>query len=874
MIIERRYLFPDVLQHVCLRTLLLMTALLLLTLPEVSFAGHDGNRNTSTVVSCAPDPANAHDAVTCTATVSDLYGVPGQRSAPLGTVNFSVVSGPGNLSPTSCTLIATATTGVSSCSVTYTPTAGGTHTISGDYSGGVATAFVGNWLPSSGNTSITVNNPTPVITSINPIFGLRGDTLDVTINGSDFASVGMTATFGAGVTVNTVTWISSTTLVANVSIDVATTTGFRDVAVTNPAPAGGTATLAGAFEVRNPAPVINSLTPSAAEAGSGALIVTIDGTGFVTDSVAWFNGGARSTSFVNSTQLQMSLTAGDTATVGSYPVTVVNATPGGGTSNTVQFSVVVSGGSFDSVETGAALGTTMFTKLAGSAFTFDLLATDVSRTSVNTSFTGTVAIELLDATDDSGALDANGCRPSWTTLQALPNQAFAAANNGRISVNTSYADSVRVARFRVSYPAAGVPSRVGCSSDAFSIRPTALTLSSALNNGANTGTPIHAAGTAFSMSATAVAGYTGTPQINASLMVTTSPNTPATPGAVSGAFAAANAVTGVSSGSSFTYNEVGNFRFSAEGIYDSNFTAVDQPGDCTADFSNAAVGGQYGCSFGNTADTQWVGRFTPAYFDVTVSDACTDGSGFTYSGQPFMVTITAREAGGAITQNYAGNLAKQVTLSNAGDTSNFGSTNVVAAMDFDAGPGVANNIDVTYTFAAATTPFTTLTMRAVDTDGVSSSGHVEETTEIRSARLTIGTASAVTTNDALLGVMLQAWQETSPGFHEWAVHASDTTCTTPVMADFSVVVGSGTGNLDDSETSINGFFFNAGEGALTLSAPGAGNDGSVDVSVTIDPWLYFDWSGTGNEAPEGTVSFFEIFETEEGFIDRFEVIPN
>ncbi|MBW3568048.1 MAG: hypothetical protein KY410_08870, partial [Proteobacteria bacterium] len=338
------------------------------------------------------------------------------------------------------------------------------------------------------------------------------------------------------------------------------------------------------------------------------------------------------------------------------------------------------------------------------------------------------------------------------------------------------------------------------------------------------------------------------------------------------AFPAADPLSGASAGNNFTYDEVGAFRINDAGLYDASFTAVDQPDDCTADFSNTLVGGKYGCSFGNVGDTQWVGRFIPAYFDVGVADACTDAGGFTYSGQPFLVTVTARENDGTVTEYYAGSYAKETTLSNAGDTANFDGTNSIAAVDFGLGtPGVATDIDVIYTFPDPETAFETITLRAVDEDGVSSSGHLEESTEIRSARLVLGNASAITTNDGLLPVTLEAWQETSPGVFEWEVHADDTSCTTPVIGDFSLTNETGpvAGN-----TSISGFFFNTGQGLLTLSAPGAGNYGSVDVEVVTDTWLYFDWNTTGTpESPVGTMTFFEIFETEEGFIESHEVIP-
>lgn len=849
----------------------LFTLLLLL----FSAAAFGGAKNHSTVVAiaCTPDPVALDATTSCTATVTDIGGSGGQINPPEGSVTFSTTAS-GAFSAASCVLVSTGNGTSSACSVSYTPSAvdSGTHPINGSYSGGFNPAIGPGiiWDPSSGNGTVGVNYPAPTISAISPTVGNRGEVVSVTVTGSGFVSGWTSLDLGANISVSALTVVNATELTATLTIATAATTGLRDVVVSNAAPGGGIATLTNGFDVRNPVPGMNSLMPAATEIGSGALVVTIDGAGFVPESIAWFDGATRPTTFVNSTQLQMDLSAADTSALGSFPVYVVNSAPGGGTSNTLQFSVVLSGGSFDTVESGAAPGSNMYTKLAGTAFSFDLLATDVSRTSVNTSFTGTVKIELLDAADDSVALDANGCRASWTLAQTLPDAIFGGADNGRISINTSYANALRVARFRISYPATGTPSHVGCSADGFSIRPLALVLSSSLNNDANTGTPIHPAGTAFSMTATAIPGYDGVPQLGV-----ISATGPTTSGVVSGSFSAANSATGISTGSSFGYDEVGNFRFAAEELFDDNFTAVDQPDDCTADFSNSLVLGKYGCSFGNTAATQWIGRFTPAYFDVAVTDGCTDDTGFTYSGQPFLVTISAREANGAITQNYAGNFSKLVTLSDAGDTANFGSTNQVAAVDFSTGPdpGIAADIDVTYTFAVATTPFQTVTLRATDTDNVSSIGHLEESTEIRSARLVLGTASAITTSDALLSVMLQAWQEILPSIHEWAVHGSDTTCTAPVIGDFNVVAGSGTGNLDDTETAVTSFFFNAGEGALTLAAPGAGNDGSVDIEVTTDAWLHFDWNNTGTRtSPLGKVSFFEIFETEEGLIESHEVI--
>jgi len=69
--------------------------------------------------------------------------------------------------------------------------------------------------------------------------------------------------------------------------------------------------------------------------------VTVSGTGFIQASTVTFNGTARATTFVSASQLTASLTAADLATAGTYPISVSNPAPGGGTSAQINF--VVSG---------------------------------------------------------------------------------------------------------------------------------------------------------------------------------------------------------------------------------------------------------------------------------------------------------------------------------------------------------------------------------------------------------------------------------------------------------------------------------------------------------------------------------------------------
>lgn len=89
----------------------------------------------------------------------------------------------------------------------------------------------------------------------------------------------------------------------------------------------------------NPVPTITSLSPPSATAGAAAQTLTINGTGFVTTSTATYNGVAHTLTYVSSTQVTIQLSTGDQATGGTYPVVVTNPAPGGGSSNSVNFTV-------------------------------------------------------------------------------------------------------------------------------------------------------------------------------------------------------------------------------------------------------------------------------------------------------------------------------------------------------------------------------------------------------------------------------------------------------------------------------------------------------------------------------------------------------
>ncbi len=75
--------------------------------------------------------------------------------------------------------------------------------------------------------------------------------------------------------------------------------------------------------------------------GGPGFALTVNGTGFAPGSVVNWNGSARPTTFVRSTQLTAAIPAADIATASTAWITVVNPAPGGGTSN-VAFLAITS----------------------------------------------------------------------------------------------------------------------------------------------------------------------------------------------------------------------------------------------------------------------------------------------------------------------------------------------------------------------------------------------------------------------------------------------------------------------------------------------------------------------------------------------------
>lgn len=88
-----------------------------------------------------------------------------------------------------------------------------------------------------------------------------------------------------------------------------------------------------------PVPQLVSLSPGFAVVGGDGFTLTLTGLNFTPVSVVRWGGEARPTTYIDSTTLQVEISAEDLETGGAIPVTVFTPEPGGGESNALSFLV-------------------------------------------------------------------------------------------------------------------------------------------------------------------------------------------------------------------------------------------------------------------------------------------------------------------------------------------------------------------------------------------------------------------------------------------------------------------------------------------------------------------------------------------------------
>ncbi len=433
---------------------------------------------------------------------------------------------------------------------------------------------------------------------------------------------------------------------------------------TNPVPVTGAA-----FTDTYPAGLTNTATPAGATTCGGTVTAASSG-GSVALADATIPASGSCTVTVNVTA----------AAAGSYE----NSIPAGGLSTsagtntaaaTATLTVELRLGDFNAYDssTGAGVITGFIrTRIAGATISLDIIALNPAKTAILTTFTGTVRVEVLNASDNTVAMGSNGCRTTWTVLQTLlPDPAFIEADNGRKTISFTQANSYPEARLRITFPA-GAPTVTGCSTDNFAIRPNTFANLSVTDTDWQTagptrtlnetvftaGTLVHKAGRPFTVRADAL-NAAGVPAVTTNYTGTPTATLTACPGAACtatfGSFALGTAFSaGQLNATTATYSEVGAFRLQ---LVDSTFAAVDAADGSTTAERNI------------TSSTIDVGRFVPDHFAVspntpTFGAACPGSPGFTYVGQAFsyvtqpVITVTARNFANNPTALYAGAWAR------------------------------------------------------------------------------------------------------------------------------------------------------------------------------------------------------------------------
>ncbi|MDZ7811910.1 MAG: DUF6701 domain-containing protein [Ideonella sp.] len=220
--------------------------------------------------------------------------------------------------------------------------------------------------------------------------------------------------------------------------------------------------------------------------------------------------------------------------------------------------------------------------------------------------------------------------------------------------------------------------------------------------------------------------------------------------------------------------------------------------------------------------------FSPHHFDVTTAAAC--GS-FSYAGQPFTTTVTARNAQGQTTRNYDGsvgtspNFAKTANLTLASANTSGSLSGSVAASSFLAGVGTDMS---TFSFTNKLTAEQTISVRATDTDGVSSSSFAEGSMVLRSGRLQMSNAFGGDKTSLQIPLQLQYWSGKS-----WVLNSADT-CT--VIPPASVVRARTLNHNNTAATwssAVSSVSLSGGSGFITLAAPSPSGTGTVDLALNL-----------------------------------------
>ncbi len=484
-------------------------------------------------------------------------------------------------------------------------------------------------------------------------------------------------------------------------------------------------------------------------------------------------------------------------------------------------------------------------------------------------------------------------------------------SNARASIDVRYADAGQM-NLNASYTGSAASGDAGLlltGNDTFVTKPYGLLLQTDTSSSctlADISCPLYPgsvrAGDAFNLKIKAVAWQSDGEPLTAAALA----NNPATPNFQLSNIALSSQLLAPAGGSAGALG-VGNYSHVLGTVANSNSTTVSQTISEVGVFSLTATPPLTGY-FGETVSTSVsgnIGRFAPAYLTASGRASLTPscGAAFSYQGQPMafavgqepLLTVTGKNRSGVVTSNYdrgdfwrlgiptrdpylsvtakasldaVGRLISSTPVSpvqSGADTGDGARSYLWSGETLQYNPAVLPLAeDVPFT-AAVRQDFTAAALTDADAvcnglgSGCLAFGYDFANlpgSEVRLGRVRLSNANGSELQGLALPFNLETWQAVAGASFQPELTDSCTNATVlgaPVLSAY-------TGNLAAGETlaTVSGPL--AGGGQLRLSAPGSGNDGSVQAGfATLPTWLYYDWDATGvasgRRAASGLASF-------------------
>ncbi|MEK6662860.1 MAG: DUF6701 domain-containing protein [Pseudomonadota bacterium] len=612
---------------------------------------------------------------------------------------------------------------------------------------------------------------------------------------------------------------------------------------------------------------------------SGSTTVTLSGAGWAANPIT----------FTGSTTASLSITTPSTFTLGT---SAVSPTPSGASPQC--FVGATANCSLVFADTGF-LFSTIPTQTAGvtsGSLTIQAVKKADNSAACTGVFTGNVVVNLA-----SQCINPTTCNGKQVTINATAitnNPAAGVPNYSPVTLNFGASST---ATFTLHYPDVGnmsLSARYALGSDfmtgtsnTFVVKPFGFTVTGIqrtsdgfANPGAASaaGTAFIKAGDAFTATVTATAqGGAAAPNYGREISpegVLLTPNIvlPAAgnnPALSNGTIAGGSFASGVATPTTLAWDEVGIITLT--------------PSVADADYLGA--GNATGTTTGN------VGRFYPHHFAATATLAtradlaCAPASNFTYMGEPvgLALTLTAQSAGNGTTQNYttAGGFAKldgataaKWTSFGSADSIGLGAVNGTSALSarlgisgtpsgsWAAGVGSLSANVLLNRAAGLDGPFNTLKLGIAPQDADNAAllpGALDLDADLNASLERMQVPAAATTivrygrtrlNNAhgsellALPVPLKAQYYNGTGF----VTNADDNCTAFTLAT-DLSLGNYQASLAAGETTPSpaSITLSGGASVISFSAPGAGNSGSVDLTLNVPAWLEYNWTGVGGD---------------------------